>query len=162
MFPLCREFLSPFQSEGRRRQILVGKKASAAARSAPDLMGIMVFVARTGERREGRNPATSGALTSHSHTNAPPRLLNGSAAAPRCFFFRGRCCFMARLAPRRPEKPRQTISNRDLVSRVCSRQQSRSLSLSLPGFYFSESLLEGNCHVFMSKARFYLFVFPGA
>lgn len=33
---------------------------------------------------------------------------------------------------------------------------------SLSGFYFSERLLEGNCHVFMSKARFYLFVFQGA
>lgn len=48
----------------------------------------------------------------------------------------------------------------DLVDDVCSCQQ--SLSLSLGGFIFPESLLEGNCHVFMSKARFYLFVFQGA
>lgn len=54
---------------------------------------------------------------------------------------------------------RQMINNADLVDDVGSCQQSLFLSLGI--LFFSERLLEGNCHVFMSKARFLSVCFPG-
>lgn len=74
--------------------------------------------------------------------------------------FFGRCCFMARLAPRRPEKLRQTISNWDLVSHVCSRQQSRSLSFPPRVLFFGEPL-RGKLSCFHVKGPLLSVCFPG-
>lgn len=67
---------------------------------------------------------------------------------------------MAGLAQRRPEKLRQTINNRDLVSDVCSGPQSRSLSF--PRWVlFSEEPLRGKLSCFHVKGPFLSVCFPG-